>query len=368
MTRFSIILSAVLAVGLAQPARAQTDIPIGLAVALTGPISPIGEQARRGAEAAVAQINAEGGVGGRRLRLVPADDACDPRQAVSVANRLVADGISLVLGHLCSGAAIAAASVYAESGTLMVTASATNPALTERRIADVFRACGRDDEQGRIAGELLARRWFGKRIALIHDRSVYGKGLVDQAVVAMREHGMIPSMAAAIRTGEHDFRTIVARLRKQRIEVVYFGGYHNELGRLVRQAREQNVDAVFIGGEAMATPEFWSIAGMAGEGTLFTDAPEVKRRPAAAAAARQLRALGAEPDNFSLYHYAAVQLLARAIAAAGSDDPAAVGRALRDGSFDTVVGTMAFDVKGDLKAPGYVVYEWRAGAFEAARL
>ncbi|MCC7275108.1 MAG: ABC transporter substrate-binding protein [Alphaproteobacteria bacterium] len=368
MKTLSFLLAASVVAAMAQPARAEADIPLGIAVASTGRLAAIGTQAMRGAEVAVAAINAEGGVLGRKLRLVPADDACDPRQAVSVADRLVSEKVGLVVGHLCSAAAIAAAPIYAAAGTIMITASATNPALTERGLANVFRACGRDDRQGAVAGVLPTRPWRGRRIAVIHDRSAYGQGLARQAVATMREHGIATSMAAAVNAGERDFTAIATRLRKQRIDVVYFGGDHTELGPMVRQARRQGVEATFVSGEALATAEFWAIAGSAGEGTLITDAPEVKGRPAAAAALAQLRAAGTEPDNFSFYHYAAIQLVARAIAAAGSERPAAVAAALRAGSFDTVVGTMAFDAKGDLKAPFHVVYEWRRGAFEAARL
>jgi branched-chain amino acid transport system substrate-binding protein len=357
---------------LVHAAPAAADVTLGLGLGLSGPVAAIGEQSRRGAEAAVATINREGGVlGGQKLVLEVADDACDPKQAVAVANRFVSQGVGLVVGHMCSSAAIAAADVYADEGVVMITASATNPGLTEHGHETVFRACGRDDQQGAVAGTFLAERYPDQRIAVIDDKSAYGKGLAEQAAIAMRAHGVEPALSASINAGEKDFSALISRLKQDGVGVIYYGGYHVELGLIIRQAREQGLKSVFVSGEAMATPEFWSITGDAGAGTLFTYAPDVKSQPGAAAAIEAIRAAAGanvEPDNFSFYHYAAVQVLAQAIGQAASAEPEAIAAALHAGpSFDTVVGPMAFDEKGDLKAPAYVIYEWRDGRYALAR-
>jgi branched-chain amino acid transport system substrate-binding protein len=346
---------------------AQADITIGMATALTGPVAAVGEQGRRGAEAAVAALNARGGILGQKVRLEIADDACDPKQAVSVANQFVSKNISVVLGHLCSGATIAASSVYAEEGVLMMAASATNPALTERGLTSVFRACGRDDQQGAVAGAMLADRYRGKRIALIHDKGAYGKGLADQVEATFAAKGIKPALTASINAGEKDFSALATRLKAEKIDVLYFGGYHPEFGPIVRQAREQGFDGAFVAGEAMSAAEYYTITGPAGDGTLFTNAPEVKTRPAAQEAARHIMALGSgEPDNFAFYHYAAIETLAAAMEAAKSDKPDAVIAALRRGTYETTIGTVSFDAKGDLKAPEWAFYEWRAGTYAPA--
>jgi branched-chain amino acid transport system substrate-binding protein len=357
---------------LAHAAPAAADVTIGMGLGLSGPVAAIGEQSRRGAEAAVAAINREGGVlGGEKLVLEIADDACDPKQAVAVANRFASQGVGLVVGHMCSSPAIAAADVYAEEGAVMITASATNPTLTEQGHDTVFRACGRDDQQGAVAGTLLAERYGDQKVAVVDDKSAYGKGLAEQAAVAMRARGVEPALTASVNAGEKDFSALISRLKQDGIAVVYYGGYHVELGLIIRQAREQGLKSVFVSGEAMATAEFWSITGEAGAGTLFTYAPDVRSQPGAAAAIEAIRAVAgsnAEPDNFAFYHYAAVQVLAQAIAKAESAEPDAVAEALHAGpSFDTVVGSMAFDEKGDLKAPAYVFYEWRDGRYAPAR-
>ena len=366
LSRRIVAASAALAVGL-HAASAAAEISIGLALGLTGPVASIGTQARRGAEAAVAAINANGGVNGEELRLQLEDDACDPKQAVAVANRLVGEGVEMVIGHLCSGAAIPAADVYAADGIVMITGSATNPTLTERGHDTIFRACGRDDQQGAVAAEMLAERFKGKNIALVHDKQSYGMGLVEQATAVLRERGVTPALSTSINAGEKDFSALLTRLKQENIAAVYYGGYHPEMGLMVRQARAQGVDAVFIGAEGLATNEFWAITGEAGAGTLFTYAPEVKTRPAAQDALKQIVATGAEPDNFAFYYYAAVQVLASAIEEAKSADPGDVADVMHEKTFDTVVGEMAFDEKGDLKAPEYVFYEWRDGKYTLAQ-
>jgi branched-chain amino acid transport system substrate-binding protein len=361
------VATAALLIG--PPARAAADVVIGFSTVLSGNVASIGEQARNGAEAAVARINAAGGVlGGRKLRLDVADDVCDPKQAVSIANLFATRGIQLVLGPLCSSAAIPASSVYAEEGVLMMSASATNPQLTERKLPMVFRACGRDDQQGTVAGAMLADRFADKRIAVVHDKSAYGQGLASEAAGVLQKRNVPIAYSGSINAGEKDFSAIVSRLKQERIDVVYFGGYHAELGLMLRQGRDQGLKATFVSGEAMGTPEFWAIAGQAANGTLFTNTPDVSGTPAAATARQAIaqRDATVPPDNFAFYNYAGIEALAAAIERAKSIAPKAVAAALRQGPIQTVVGLLAFDAKGDLKAPEYVFFEWRDGAYKPA--
>jgi branched-chain amino acid transport system substrate-binding protein len=368
VSSFALLSFALLALTASADAQAP-DIRIGLATAVTGPVAAIGAQSRLGTQAAINTINANGGINGRKLALQVEDDVCEPRQAVTVANRLAAAGIKLVLGHLCSNTAIAAAGVYADRGMLMMSASATSPALTDNATGDlIFRACGRDDQQGGVAGRMLAERFRNGRIAVVGDKSAYGAGLAAEAAKALRASGVKPAYEGSVTAGERDFLALVTRLQTDKIDVVYYGGYHTELALIIRQARERGFTGGFVTGEAMATSEFWAIARDAANGTLFTYAPEVKTRPMAAAAVKAMRDLdaAADPDNFAFYYFAAVQALTAAIAKAGSDDPKAVGQALRSGSFATVVGDLTFDRKGDLAAPEYVFYEWRDGKYAPA--
>ncbi len=175
MLRFAqrIILATALALG-AGAVNAQ-DIAIAVVGPVTGSNAALGEQMTRGAKMAVADINAKGGVLGKKLDLIIADDACDPKQAVAAANDVVGKKVVFVAGHYCSSSSIPASAVYNEASVLQMTPASTNPALTDDAAKkgwnNVFRACGRDDVQGGIAGKYLADRFKGKRVAIVHDKS-----------------------------------------------------------------------------------------------------------------------------------------------------------------------------------------------------
>jgi len=349
----------------AAPARADVTFALGIP-ATGGQIAAIGAQARLGAEAAVKAINDKGGIKGEKLVLEIADDQCDPKSAVSAANQVVSKGIRFVVGHLCSGASIAASGVYDEEGILMMTASATSPELTERGMKLVFRACGRDDQQGVVAAKYIAEKFKDKKVAIVHDKQVYGQGLADAAKKTLGEAGVKPAYEGSVNAGERDFSALVARLKQEGIDIVYYGGYHTELGLIVRQARQAGRETRFVGADGLATNEFWSIAGEGGAGTLFTFSADVKSKPSAQSVYEELKKSG-EPDNFAFYYYAAVQTLADAVARAGKE-PEAVAEDLRANGFETVVGSFRFDAKGDLIDPEYVIFEWRDGAYAPTKL
>ncbi|GGG34471.1 ABC transporter substrate-binding protein [Chelatococcus composti] len=349
----------------ASPARADVTFALGIP-ATGGQIAAIGAQARLGAEAAVKAINDKGGIKGEKLVLEIADDQCDPKSAVSAANQVVSKGIRFVVGHLCSGASIAASGVYDEEGILMMTASATAPELTDRGMKLVFRACGRDDQQGVVAAKFIADKFKGKKVAIVHDKQVYGQGLAEAAKKTLAEAGVTPAYEGSVNAGERDFSALVARLKQEGIDIVYYGGYHTELGLIVRQARQAGLETRFVGADGLATNEFWSIAGEGGAGTLFTFSADVKAKPSAKDVYEELKKSG-EPDNFAFYYYAAVQALADAVARAGKE-PEAVAEDLRKNSFETVVGSFRFDAKGDLIDPEYVIFEWRDGAYAPTKL
>src|SRR6266478_3868598 len=185
------------------------NMPMAVVGPLTGSNAALGEQMKRGADMAVADINAKGGVLGKKLDLSIADDACDPKQAVAAANDVVGKKVVFVAGHYCSSSSIPASAVYNEAGVLQMTPASTNPALTDDAAKkgwnNVFRACGRDDAQGAIAGKYLADRYKGKRAAIVHDKTAYGKGLADETKKAMNAAGINEAMYEAITHGDKDF-------------------------------------------------------------------------------------------------------------------------------------------------------------------
>ena len=370
MNRFAAGVAALCLAALAgcsQEQEGQGPIVIGAAGPMTGAEAAFGEQFRRGAEKAVADINAAGGVLGRQLQLRIGDDACDPRQAVSVANDMASNGAVFVAGHYCSGSSIPASDVYAESGIVQISPGSTNPQLTERGLATTFRVCGRDDAQGPTAAAYIAERFAGKKIAIVDDKSTYGKGLADQFRAALRAKGITEVMNESITAGERDYSPLVSRLKQSTAEVLYFGGYKTEAGLITRQMREQNVNAVLVGGDALVTDEFWAITGPAGEGTLMTFGPDPRLSPDNATLVKAFRDAGFEPEAYTLYTYAAVQAWAQAAMKAGSTEAGAVSAALKANQFATVLGNIGFTPKGDVSAPGYVFYVWKDGKYVYAQ-
>ncbi|MGQ3071414.1 MAG: branched-chain amino acid ABC transporter substrate-binding protein [Ferrovibrionaceae bacterium] len=347
-------------------AQAQ-DITIATAGPMTGQNAAFGEQLKRGAEMAVSDLNAAGGVTGKKLKLEIGDDACDPKQAVAVANQLSGKKVSFVAGHFCSGSSIPASAVYAENNILMISPASTNPALTDQAASkgwkNVFRTCGRDDIQGTYAGKWLAKTYAGKGVAVIHDKSAYGKGLADETKKAMNAAGVKEAMYESITAGDKDFSALISKMKQANIEAIYFGGYHTEAGLIVRQAAEQGLKAQFVGADSLVTDELWKIAGPAANGLLMTFNPDPRENPKAKDVVAKFKAQSYDPEGYTLLSYAAVQVWGQAVAKAGSIDTAKVGDALRGGTFDTVIGPLSFDAKGDLKNPEYVFYIWKDGKY-----
>jgi len=362
MTRSIPLVSAVAL--LAGLGTAQADIVIGLGTATSGAVAALGDQTVHGAKLAIQDINAKGGVLGQQLVLKVGDDACDPRQAVAVANRFVTDKVAAVNGHLCSGSAIPASEVYNEEGIVMVTPTATNPVLTDRGYDTVFRVCGRDDRQGVVSGQYLAERYKGKNIAVVDDKQAYGKGLAEVVARTLEQAGAKIAFRGSVTAGEKDFTALVSNLKERNVEAVYYGGYHPELGLIVRQARELGLQAQFVAGDGLNNPEYWSITGPAGEGTLFTDSVNPAGTPAGRQLVEEFKKAGlSAPGNFAFYSYAAMQVIAQGMQAAGAVNGKKLAAALHSGSFDTVVGPIQFDKKGDNVKPNYVLYEWRDGKY-----
>ena len=359
--RSFVAVAVALAVALSCPARA--DVLIGVSGALTGRSAWSGVQIQRGAEMAVADINAAGGVLGQQIRLIAADDSCDPGQAVAAAQKLVADGVVFVVGHGCSGASISASKVYEAANVLQISPASTSPMLTEQGRANVFRVIGRDDRQGVAAGDYLADHWGDKKIAILNDSTTYGKGLADETKKQLNKRGVTEAMNQAYTPGKPDYLEEVEALQKAGITVLYVGGYYTQAALLARGARDRGYAMQLVSGDSLAIEEYALIAGPAAEGTLFTFAADPRRNPEAASVIKEFRADNFEPESYTLLSYAAVQAWAQAAKKAGSLKPQAVIAALRNSQFDTVLGRIDFDDKGDLTAQSWIWYAWRNGEY-----
>lgn len=359
-----LILSTAFALALMGPALA-ADISIATIGPMTGQYASFGAQMRAGAEQAVADINAAGGVNGKMLKLIVEDDACDPKQAVAAAGKLASQKVALVAGHFCSGSSIPASSVYAEEGIVQISPASTNPKLTDERAGpNVFRVCGRDDQQGQVAGAYMATNFKGKKIAILHDKTAYGKGLADETKKYMNQAGLTEAMYEAYTAGEKDYTALVSKMKQANIDVAYVGGYHTEAGLIVRQMRDQGMKTQLISGDALVTQEYWQVTGAAGEGTLMTFSPDPRKSETAKDVVAKFRAKNIEPEGYVLYTYAAIQAWAQAAEAAKSEAAKEVIGKLNDMEFSTVLGTFKFDEKGDPNLPPYKFYEWKAGQYE----
>jgi branched-chain amino acid transport system substrate-binding protein len=355
----TLIAGLALSVAMGGAAMAQ-DLKLGVLGPITGPNAAFGKQLTDGAEQAVTDINARGGILGRKLVIVRGDDASDPKQGVSVANKMASDGVRHLVGPFNSGVAIPASEVYAENNAMMITPSATNPRLTERGLWNVFRTCGRDDQQGAVAAEYIAKNFAGKKIAIVHDKTPYGQGLAEETRKGLNAKNIKEVMFEGVNVGEKDFSALVTKIKTAGADLVYWGGLHTEGGLILRQMRDQAVAAPMMSGDGITSDEFASIAGPGAEGTLMTFAPDPRKRAEAQAVVAAFRARNINPEAYTLYTYAAVQVIEQAAKAANSLDPKQVAAKIHSGmTFKTVIGDLSYDKKGDITRPDYVMYTWK---------
>jgi branched-chain amino acid transport system substrate-binding protein len=361
ISKTSLALALVFSAALVGGAQAQ--LKLGAGGPITGPGAATGAQMKNGIGQAVADINAAGGILGQKVVISYGDDVGDPKQGVSVANKFAADGVKFVIGHYYSGVTIPASEVYQENGILAITPAATNPIVTERNMWNVFRVCGRDDQQGKVAGDYILKHFKGKKIAVVHDKTTYGKGLADETLKTITKGGMKAVLYEGINLGEKDFSALVSKIKQSGANWVYWGGLYTEGGMIVRQMRDQGVKAPLMGGDGITSDEFAAVGGPDVVGTLMTYGPDPRNRPEAKKVVEAFRAKKVEPEAYTLYTYAAVQILKQAAEAAKSLDPRAVAEKMHSGMhFRTVLGDISYDKKGDITKLDYVMYVWAKDA------
>jgi branched-chain amino acid transport system substrate-binding protein len=346
------------AFALAETSQAQVKLAVGAPI--TGPSAATGAQMKNGGDQAAIDINAAGGILGQKIAVSYGDDVSDPKQGVSVANDFAANGVGFVVGHYNSGVTMPASEVYQENGILEITPASTNPKVTERGMWNIFRVCGRDDQQGKVAGDYILKHFQGKKIAVVQDKTTYGKGLADEVKKTINAGGMKEVLYEGINTGEKDYSALVSKIKQSGADLLYFGGLYTEGGLIVRQMRDQNVKAPLMGGDGITSDEFASVGGPGVEGTLMTYGPDPRNNPDATSVVAEFRAKKFEPEAYTLYSYAAVQVIKQAAEAAKSLDPKKVAATMHSGvDFKTVLGDIAYDKKGDLTKLDYVMYVWK---------
>ncbi len=366
---FGALAAAVVALA-ATPAFAQ--IKIGSAGPMTGQYAAFGEQLKRGAQMAVDEINAAGGVNGQKLEMLIGDDACDPKQATAVANKMVSDKAVFVAGHFCSGSSIPASDIYKEGKILQITPASTNPKLTDDALSKgnttVFRTCGRDDVQGLTVGTYILKWHRNARVAVLHDKSPYGKGVADETKRTLNKGGLREVMYEAYNDTDKDFTALINKMKQAKIDMIVLGGYHTAAALMIKQSREQGLGAQMVGFDSLETAEFAQLGGAATNGVLMSFPPKAEDDPKNADLVKKFRDAKYNPEGYTLFSYAAVKVWAQAAAKAKSTDPAAVAAALRSQTYESAVGPLAFDQKGDIKNPVYDIYVWKDGkSFQAQK-
>lgn len=341
---------------LASPAQAQ--FLVGVAGPMSGPLGPYGAQMVEGARAAADRINARGGFAGETVELVVVDDYADPTRAEAVAQGLVERGARVVVGHFTSALSAIAAPVYARAGIVMLTPSATDPTLTDAESWNVFRLAVRDDRQAALSGRHLASAFANGRVGLVHDKSAYGKGLVDRTRAVINEAGLDDVLYAGIDVGANNYAALVGQLRDADVDAVYFGGLHKEAAIILRQMREAGLDAVFVTGDGALSPEFATLAGDAADGVLMTAPIDRDALDRDLALARE--AIGLSGGRTALASFVALRVVEEAVDALGSSDMRLVAGYLREGGgVDTEIGPIGFDTRGDATFTEFGLFAWR---------
>lgn len=357
---FRTTITAGLAALLLGPGQILADIRIGVVGPLSGPVAQYGDMQFSGARMAIKQINAEGGINGKQLVAIEADDACDPRKAVAAAREMVNQGVSFVVGHLCSSSTQPASDIYEERGILMITPASTSPEITRRGYKLVFRTIGLDSMQGAVAARHLASL-SPDRVAIIHDQQQYGEGIAREVLATLETLDIDVPLFEGVAAGARDFSALVSRMKQAGISHVYYGGYHPELALILRQSHEAGLNAIFMGPEGVGNRDLNNIAGDAAEGLLVTMPPSFDERPHNQALVQAFAEQGKETSGpFVLPAFTAVQLIAEGVRRTGSEDPFEVAQALRTGEFDTPIGTIRFNDNGDLTSFDFEVFRWHA--------
>jgi branched-chain amino acid transport system substrate-binding protein len=330
---------------------------------MTGDQSKIGGDIERGARLAVEEWNAKGGIGGKKIALEVGDDQHDPKQANAVAHKMVNAGILGMVGHFNSSASIPASSVYHDADIPMITPGSTNPQLTEQGFWNVFRVCGRDDQQGKVAADFMIRSMKVKRVAILHDKTTYGQGLASE--VKKNLVGVEVVSYSGITQGDKDFRGVLTSLKEKKPDALFFGGIYPEGGMLAKQAKELGLTAPLVSGDGMYDLEFVNIAGAAADGAYLTFTSDPAKLPSAQGfLTRYAAKYGKELAPFALYAYDAANMLLTAISKAKSHDGRAIAEVLRTMKYDGASGHLEFDARGDVKEAPYVVWVTKGGKFE----
>lgn len=337
-------------------------IRIGAAGPMTGDQSKMGVDLRNAVELAVAEWNEKGGVLGKKIVLLAGDDQADPKQAVSIANKFINQKAVAVVGHWNSSCSLPASKYYDDANIVMISPATTNPHLTLQGFKRVFRVCGTDDQQGRVAADFVLSRLHPKRVAIIHDKTAYGQGLADYFKKALGDKVQVVYYGGIIQR-DPDYKAVLSTIKENNPDVYFFGGIYPEAGRLVRQAKEVDLNIPMITGDGVFDPTFISIAGKSAEGTYVTFGKEPAGLSTAKTFIEKYRAKYGDPGPYSIYAYDAANIILSSIAETKSTDGGKIAEYISKTTFHGAFGDIAFDKNGDVTKAPYVIWQVKDGKF-----
>jgi len=348
-------------------AMAADTIKIGVGGVISGDLAPYGISSVRGCEIAVEDINAKGGILGKKVELLIGDDVCKPEVGVNMATKLVSDGAQMIVGHVCSGATLAANKIYKDANLLVVSPASTNDDLTfTGENPNFFRTISYDGAQAKLMTSFVKDTLKKTKVALIHDKGDYGKGQMELAKMNFEEMGGVEIVLfEGVTTGAVDYTAIVQKIKRSKAEVTMWGGYHSDASKIVGLLKKKRVKTIFFGGDGIIGDNFVTLAGKYSDGVYATGPNDTSSNPLYKELTKKhQKKYSEEPGTFFYNAYACVQALANAVEKAGSVDYDKMHKALMAEKIDSPLGSIGFDERGDVVGAGFAVYKVIDGRYQ----
>lgn len=362
----SIVIALLFSFCLATGAFAADTIKIGLMAPLTGSWASEGQDMKQIVTLLADEVNKSGGLLGKQVEIITADDGGDPKTAALAAQRLSTQGIVAVIGTYGSSITEASQNIYDESEIVQVANGSTAIRLTEKGLEYFFRTSPRDDEQGKVAVKTLKQMGF-RRIAILHDNTTYAKGLADEAKALLDKEKAEVVFFDALTPGERDYNTILTKIKAAKPDAVFFTGYYPEAGLLLRQKMEMGWNVPFVGGDATNNPDLVKIAGKDAAKGFYFLSPPVPQDLDAPAAKSFMKAFKKKYNSVPGSVWAVLSgdgfnVIAAAIKATGSTDSKKIADYLHNDlkNLPGLTGQISFDKKGDRVGDLYRVYKVNA--------
>jgi branched-chain amino acid transport system substrate-binding protein len=362
------IVAAALVVATGAAFAQDLVVRIGHVGPTSGSIAHLGKDNENGAKMAIDELNAKGVmIGGRKARfeLLAEDDAADPKQGTAAAQKLVDSRVNGVIGHLNSGTTIPASKIYNDAGIPQISPSATNPKYTRNGYNTTFRMVADDAQLGGTLGRYAVNTLGAKTVAIIDDRTAYGQGVAEEFEKGVKAAGGNAVGRQFTTDKSTDFTAILTAIKATKPDVVFFGGMDAVAGPMLRQMKQLGINAKFMGGDGICSPELPKLAaGTIGDGQVVcAEAGGVEGEQKAGM--EKFRAdfkkkFNADVQIYSPYVYDAVNVMVAAMVAAGSAEPAKYLPVLaKTSGYKGVTGTVSFDEKGDIKNGALTLYTYK---------